>query len=162
MSVKTMLSRRLLLGGLLLLPLGAVAGGLLDSAVLTELNGKPASFARYQGKTTVVNFWATWCGPCRKEMPLLSALAPRLAARQVRFVGIALDQPGEVAAYLKQLPVSYPVLMSDGEGIALMRALGNRSGGLPFTVVLDEQGRPLARIAGLVSEAELMKALPLR
>uniref|UniRef100_A0A4W5LCX2 Peroxiredoxin-5, mitochondrial n=1 Tax=Hucho hucho TaxID=62062 RepID=A0A4W5LCX2_9TELE len=114
------------------------------------------------GKVTLVNFWATWCAPCRKEMPLLSALAPRLAARQVKFVGIALDQPAEVAAFLKQVPVSYPILMSDGEGIALMRTLGNRSGGLPFTVLLDEQGQVLTRLSGLLSEAELMKALPLR
>lgn len=143
-----------------LLPLPAMAAGLLDEARLSDLHGKAVSAAAYRGKMTVVNFWGTWCAPCRQEMPMLSALAPRLAARQVRILGVALDQPGEVAAFLKQRPVSYPVLMSDGDGIALMRALGNRSGGLPFTVVLDAQGKPLASMAGLLSEAALMKALP--
>lgn len=127
---------------------------------LTDLAGKKAAFAEYQGRYTIVNFWATWCGPCRKEMPMLSALAPRLAARGVKFVGIALDQPDQVKAFIKQTPVSYPLLMADGEGLNVMRGLGNQVGGLPFTVIVDAKGVPLKRFAGLVTEAQLMQAVP--
>ncbi|MFC3532571.1 TlpA disulfide reductase family protein [Vogesella facilis] len=146
----------------LLLPLPATAGSTLASIPLNTPDGKPAQFARLQGKITVVNFWATWCAPCRIEMPLLSAEAKRLAARGVRFVGIALDQPAQVQGYLKQTPVSYPIVLADGDGIELMRTLGNQAGGLPFTVILNEQGQPVKRILGLLDEKSLQLALPLR
>ena len=146
----------------LLLPLLAHAGTTLGTIPLNTPDGKPAQFARLQGKLTVVNFWATWCAPCRIEMPLLSAEAKRLAARGVRFVGIALDQPEQVQGYLKQTPVSYPILLADGDGIELMRTLGNKAGGLPFTVILNEQGQPVKRILGILDEKSLQLALPLR
>lgn len=146
----------------LLLPLLAQAGTTLGTIPLNTPDGKPAQFARLQGKLTVVNFWATWCAPCRIEMPMLSAEAKRLAARGVRFVGIALDQPEQVQGFLKQTPVSYPIVLADGDGIDLMRTLGNQAGGLPFTVILNERGQPVKRILGIIDEKALLQALPLR
>ncbi|WP_174873712.1 TlpA disulfide reductase family protein [Vogesella oryzae] len=146
----------------LLFPVLAHAATSLGTIPLNTPDGKPAQFSRLQGKITVVNFWATWCAPCRIEMPLLSAEAKRLAARGVRFVGIALDQPEQVQGYLKQTPVSYPVVLADGDGIELMHTLGNKAGGLPFTVILNEQGQPVKRILGILDEKTLQLALPLR
>ena len=160
MFAKNRLFRRVWLLCVLLCAGQAWAASPLLSMPLTDLAGSPATFTTYQGKYTVVNFWATWCAPCRKEMPLLSALAPRLAARGVKFVGIALDQPDQVKAFTKQTPVSYPLLMADGEGLNVMRLLGNKVGGLPFTVIVDGKGQPVKRFSGLVSEAQLMQALP--
>ncbi|MFN4236425.1 MAG: TlpA family protein disulfide reductase [Vogesella sp.] len=149
----------LLLALLASLSLTAHAGGVLDKARLTLTSGQPATFAPFQGKYTVVNFWATWCAPCRHEMPMLSKLATQYAAKGIKTVGIALDQPEQVADFLKKTPVSYPVLMSDGDGIALMRELGNKSGGLPYTVILNAQGKPVKQFLGLLDEKTLNKTL---
>jgi len=150
-----------LLASLLLIAasLGAHAAGVMDKAKLTHTNGQPAAFAPYQGKYTIVNFWATWCAPCRHEMPMLSRLASQYAAKGIKTVGIALDQPEQVAEFLKKHPVDYAILMSDGDGIALMRELGNKSGGLPYTVVLNAQGKPVRQFLGLLEEKALNKAL---
>ena len=153
----------LLRHGLLLLALGfslpAQAAGPLDKAKLTLVSGQAAAFAPFQGRLTVVNFWATWCAPCRQEMPMLSAQSVKLAAKGIKTVGIALDQPEQVQAFLKQTAVSYPILMSDGDGIAVMRELGNKSGGLPYTVILNAQGKPVKQLLGILDEKALGKAL---
>jgi thiol-disulfide isomerase/thioredoxin len=141
------------------LSLAAHAAGPLDKASLALTSGQPAAFAPFQGKLTVVNFWATWCAPCRQEMPMLSAQSVKLAAKGIKTVGIALDQPEQVLAFLKQGPVSYPILMSTGDGVALMRQLGNKSGGLPYTVVLNAQGKPVKQVLGLLDEKTLSQAL---
>ena len=141
------------------LSLGAQAAGVLDNAKFSLTSGQAAAFAPLQGKYTVVNFWATWCGPCRQEMPLLSRLASQYAGKGIKTVGIALDQPEQVNAFLKQTPVSYPILMSEGDGMALMRALGNKSGGLPYTVIVDSKGKPVKQFLGLLDEKALQKAL---
>lgn len=137
----------------------AHAAGVMDKAGLALVSGQPAAFAPYQGKYTVVNFWATWCAPCRHEMPMLSRLASQYTAKGIKTVGIALDQPEQVSAFLQKTPVSYPVLMSTGDGIALMRALGNKSGGLPYTVILNAQGKPVKQFLGLLDEKSLGKVL---
>lgn len=139
--------------------MGAHAAGIMDKARLTHTGGQAAAFAPYLGKYTVVNFWATWCAPCRQEMPMLSKLAGQYVTKGIKTVGIALDQPDQVNAFLKQTPVSYPILMSDGDGIALMRELGNKSGGLPYTVILDAKGKPVKQFLGLLDEKGLAKTL---
>ena len=90
---------------------------------------------------------------------MLSAQSVKLAAKGIKTVGIALDQPEQVLAFLKQGPVSYPILMSTGDGVALMRQLGNKSGGLPYTVVLNAQGKPVKQVLGLLDEKTLSQAL---
>src|SRR5664279_1771691 len=74
---------------------------------LNDSDGKPQTISQWRGKTLVINFWATWCPPCREEMPAFSRLQTKYAANGVEFVGIALDTPDNVIAFLKQVPVSY-------------------------------------------------------
>jgi thiol-disulfide isomerase/thioredoxin len=122
---------------------------------LNDSEGKKQTFTQWQGKTLVVNFWATWCPPCREEMPSFSRLQKKYAANGIQFVGIAIDTAENVISFSKQYPVSYPLLIADSEGAELARQLGNSRMALPYTVVLaaDNEVR-LARL-GRVSEQEL-------
>jgi len=93
----------------------------------------------FLGAPLVANFWASWCPPCVKEMPDLDGLAQ--AHPRAGFVGLAVDSEMNVRRFLAKTPVSYPILLTGHDGIALMRALGNRQGGLPFTLVFDAHGQ---------------------
>lgn len=122
---------------------------------LSDSLGTPQALAQWQGKPLVINFWATWCSPCREEMPAFSRLQEKHAVNGVQFVGIALDTPENVATYLKQVHVSYPLLMAESEGMELTQQLGNSRLALPYTVVLDATGKPRLTHLGKVPEQEL-------
>ena len=120
-----------------------------------DVDGKPYSFSDWQGKTLVVNFWASWCPPCREEMPAFSRLQNRYAVRGVQFVGIALDATESVRAFAGQYPVSYPLLVSGTAGVELARQLGNASLSLPYTLVVSPGGDvPLVHL-GPLAERDL-------
>jgi len=96
----------------------------------------------------VVNFWATWCAPCREEIPLFVDLQNELGPRGVQFIGIAIDRPELVKPYAAELRMNYPVLISSLDGIELSRAVGNRAAVLPYTIVIDRAGRVVAKEVG--------------
>lgn len=122
---------------------------------LNDSEGNKQAFKQWQGKTLVVNFWATWCPPCREEMPSFSRLQTKYAANGVQFVGIALDTAENVINFSKQYPTTYPLLIADSEGTELTRQLGNSRLALPYTVVIAANNEiRLARL-GRVSEQEL-------
>ncbi|RQW24994.1 TlpA family protein disulfide reductase [Rhodobacteraceae bacterium CH30] len=131
----------------------------LDQARFSTLSGQSQNLAQWRGKVVVVNFWATWCGPCREEMPMLDALRSQWRGRKAEVVGIALDQPVQVQNFVRSLRISYPVLLGDADTLTLMRSLGNKTGGLPFTVVLDRQGKIVARLTGKLTEQNLRQAV---
>ncbi len=122
---------------------------------LIDTDGKLQPFSQWQGKTLVINFWATWCPPCREEMPSFSRLQTKYAANGIQFVGIALDTSDNVATFSKQHPVSYPLLMAENEGMELTKQLGNAQMALPYTVVLGADGGVRLTRLGRVSEQEL-------
>ena len=127
----------------------------LFAAHFADLDGRPQALAQWRGKTLVVNFWASWCAPCREEMPAFSRLQTRHAGAGVQFVGIAIDSPHNVAEFARRLSVSYPLLIGETDGPALMRALGNVSLALPYTVLIDADGRPRFARLGRLDEREL-------
>jgi thiol-disulfide isomerase/thioredoxin len=131
----------------------------LRSARFTDLSGKPRSVSEWDGRVLVCNFWATWCPPCVEEIPILSAARRDFAAKGVEVVGIALDSNHNVAKFLAKLPVAYPVLVAGLEVLDLLRKLGNPSGGLPFTVILDRVGAVAETKLGTFKEAELRALL---
>ena len=118
------------------------AGGEL---VMAELRGKPL----------LLNFWATWCPPCIKEMPALDSFQRRYAAQGWQVVGLAVDGPTPVREYLQRLPVTFAIGLAGFDGADLSRQLGNTSGALPFSALFNREGRLVRRKLGQSSDAEL-------
>ena len=116
--------------------------------------GRPQSLAQFQGKVVVLNFWATWCTPCREEMPAFTRLQARWAGR-VQFVGLSAEEPAKAEAFGRELGVNYP-LWTGGDAVGdLSRRLGNERGVLPHTAILGPQGEVLAQRVGPYTEPEL-------
>jgi len=108
------------------------------------------TLADFKGKTVLLNFWATWCQPCRQEIPLLVKLQAQYAAQGLQVVGIATDETDEkdVKAFLKRMVVNYPMLMGTDEVGSLVAGFGGSLIGLPYTLLLDKDGKVLAIHAG--------------
>ncbi|HSV34620.1 MAG TPA: TlpA disulfide reductase family protein [Ramlibacter sp.] len=117
--------------------------------------GASLTMQSLRGKPLLLNFWATWCPPCVEELPLLDAFFRENSAKSWQVLGLAIDQPSSVRKFLQQTPVTFPVGMAGMGGTELAKALGNLSGGLPFTVVIGADGRVLQRRMGRVTAADL-------
>jgi len=134
----------------------AERGAILPAFSVPALDGGAVTLPdAYAGRPVLVNVWASWCGPCVKEMPELDRFARSQAANGTQVVGIALDEPEAVRAFLRRVPVAYPVLVdAPGPGDAGVR-LGNRKGVLPYSVLLDADGRVLKQKVGPFGEGEI-------
>ncbi len=148
-------------------PLTAARGGRTDSLPdfsLPDLNGREIASASWAGKVLVINYWASWCPPCVREMPTLIRAQQAYDPSQLQVVGIAIDTQDAVEQFLIDHPVNYPILIGDVSSIEMSRSLGNRMHGLPFTVIFDRRGRRTFSQVGEVSattlEAELAPLLP--
>ena len=126
---------------------------------LPDLAGKPRDGSEWQNQIRVINFWATWCPPCRKEIPDLNALHKEYAPQGVVVIGIAIDDPEAVAAYVSETPIAYPLLMGGDGGIELARQLGNDVDAIPFTAVADRHGQIIYRHPGGLNKNELMQII---
>ena len=124
-----------------------------------DLQGHRQALSQWRGQVVVLNFWASWCAPCREEMPDFDALRTEHRANGVEFVGIAIDNPAGVARFLQQMPVSYPILIGEGAAHGLARQLGNPSGALPYTIVVDRDGAIALSHLGRLPRATLEAAL---
>lgn len=117
--------------------------------------GESLAVSAFKGKPLLVNFWATWCPPCVKELPMLSAFANQQGAQGIQVLGLAIDKPEAVLRFLQRQPVQFPVAIAMQGGLGLTQALGNLQGGLPFTVLFDAKGQIRQRKIGELSGEDL-------
>lgn len=152
-------------GLLLLLAILAAAGGLavywFDEApdprrpdfTLKDLDGMPRSIVEWEGQVILLNFWAPWCKPCREEMPMLVQLQQDFGARGLQVLGLAIDDPEPVRHYAAEMPINYPLLADLVPALKVQEAYGDTR--LPYSVLIDRQGRVVYRKAGELTRAEI-------
>lgn len=127
----------------------------LQAAKFKDLEGRTRQLGEWKGKFVVCNFWATWCPPCREEIPMLIALSKKMKPKGVEVVGIAVDYEAKVRNFVKDYNVAYPVLVAGPDGLDVMRAAGNVVGGLPFTAFLDRDGKIVHEKLGALNQSEV-------
>jgi len=108
---------------------------------LTDRDGTLRRLSEWDGRPQIINFWATWCAPCRREIPMLNELARDPALAEFALIGIAVDFREDVLSFLGTTPIEYAVLIGEQDGLDAARAFGVESLGLPFTAFVDRAGR---------------------
>jgi len=111
--------------------------------------------AQWRGKLLVVNFWATWCEPCRDEMPEFVRSQARFGDKGLQFVGIAVDDPAKVGTYIQEVGLNYPALVGGMGAIELSKTFGNTLSALPFTIIVDRKGWIVHTQLGVLKPAQL-------
>ena len=122
-----------------------------------DVDGKLQDVEQWRGKIMVVNFWASWCGPCLKEIPEFIALQNEYGAKNVQFIGIAIEDREPVVEYLQRVKVNYPVLVAGDAGSGLARQWGNIINAVPFTVIVNPQGQIVHRQPGELSRQQFIE-----
>lgn len=122
---------------------------------LADLQGQSQPLSQWRGKVLVVNLWATWCAPCREEIPAFVRLQDKYRARGLQFVGIAIDQREPVQAFAREFGMNYPVLLGGLETVEMSRRAGNHVGALPFTLIIDRNGKIAGTELGGINESKL-------
>jgi thiol-disulfide isomerase/thioredoxin len=135
------------------------AVSVLWNTTLSDHSGKRHSLAEFKGKPVVLNFWATWCEPCRDEMPEMSELAS--AHPEISVLGLAIDDAAAVHEFVESTPVTYPLLIAENEGMPLAETLGNNKGVLPYTIIISADGEITHIFFGRVTRQMLQTALKL-
>ncbi len=108
---------------------------------LPDIDGRMRSSGEWAGKVRVINFWATWCPPCRSETPMFVEMQEKYGAAGLQFIGIAIDDADKVRDFMDTYGINYPMLIGGNDAIAVAKRYGNRFGALPYTVIVDRQGQ---------------------
>jgi thiol-disulfide isomerase/thioredoxin len=130
-------------------------GQVVLAAKFMGLDDQPQALDQWRGKVLVVNFWATWCAPCREEIPGFIKFQDQYGARGVQFIGLAIDQKERVGPYARDIGINYPVLVGGLESMDFARQVGNVRGVLPFTLVLDRSGKVVTTEIGVLRPEKL-------
>jgi thiol-disulfide isomerase/thioredoxin len=134
----------------------APSAGAAERLSLPGLDGAMHTLANWQGRTVLLNFWATWCDPCIAEVAHLVALENRYRPRGLSIVSVGIDEPAKLRNVVRTLAINYPVLVAEPErSRALLEAWGDKKGVIPFLVLIDKQGRIVATRRGPIGREEL-------
>ena len=126
---------------------------------LADINGKPHKIEQWKGKVVLLNFWATWCPPCREEIPAFVEVQEQFGAQGFQIIGVAIDNKADVTDFMDTFFINYPVLLGDDKTLTLMSQYGNRIGSLPYSVIMDRQGNIIARKIGAYTKKNLVKLI---
>ncbi len=126
----------------------------LPAFALMDRDGRATPISTWRGKSLIINFWAAWCAPCRRETPLLQALDRDWSGRDFRVIGIAVDRRDRVLAYADAARIAYPLLIGDQDALDVASALGVTSPGFPFSVFTDRRGQIVALYLGELHKAQ--------
>ncbi|MEN9821009.1 MAG: hypothetical protein RL176_912 [Pseudomonadota bacterium] len=148
--------RQFLLGGSIAI-IAAAAGALIANWRTSV--GSASHEADWKNKVLVVNFWASWCPPCVEEMPALDKIQGEYDPKNMLIVGIGIDSPSNIRQFIETTIISYPIVLGGLGGNEINKMLGNPSGALPFTVVINPKGEIKSRKLGKISEDELRKMI---
>jgi thiol-disulfide isomerase/thioredoxin len=122
---------------------------------LPDLNGKPRHLSEWKGKFLIVNFWATWCPPCRHEIPLFIDAQKEYGKRGLQIIGVAVDKTKDVKNFRDFNFIDYPIVTGQEDAMDIMAQYGDRIGSLPYSVLIDPQGRVIGRKVGAYNKQEL-------
>jgi len=136
-------------------PVADTAVQTLFAQTFPDADGAPQALAQWRGRVLVVNFWATWCPPCVEEMPDLQAVRDEYHGRGVEIIGIGIDSAEKIRAFRDRMNLRLPLLVAGAGGSQMGQALGNAVGALPYTALIDRQGRVAQRKLGQIKPAEL-------
>jgi len=126
----------------------------LLSAKLTNAEGV-ATVESLLGQLTLVNFWASWCAPCREEMPIFETMYRIAKPNGFQIVGVAIDSPDKAQPMLDSMDITYPILYAEKTGMQIMDASGNPQGLMPYSLLLDKNGAVLEQILGKIDEQQI-------
>ncbi len=133
----------------------ALNGDAIYDVALPDLAGTRQSLRQWQGKVLVVNFWATWCAPCREEMPELVAAQTRYGPKGLQIVGIGIDDAAKMRQFTESLRLNYPALDGGYGALELSKTFGNSAMALPFTIIVDRHGKIAAQQLGPMTPRRL-------
>lgn len=142
-----------------LTPLFSVPSSSLPEFGFPDLSNRQRSVSEWRGKVLLLNFWATWCPPCREEMPELIALQKQYSEKGLQVVGIAIEDKDPVSEFLDFVDMNYPILIAGDAGLPLARQLGNTMGAVPYTLVVDRQGRIVYSQPGQVTKDKMQQII---
>lgn len=137
----------------------SLIGQLAPDFVLADQAGKTHRLSDYRGRRVLVNFWATWCAPCLREMPSLVQAQTKFSEHDSIILGIGMDEPRRINAFLTDHPVNYPILFGDADATATLKAWGNPRALLPYSVMIGADGRIMATHAGPLSPTQMQQWL---
>lgn len=142
---------------------GDIIGTMRPEFSLSDVAGQLRNINEWDGKVLAINFWATWCPPCIKEIPEFIEIQHKYEAEGLQFIGIALQRPEEVTDFMREHGMNYPVLAGEMEVIRIAESYGNDIGALPYTIIVDRQGLihfvKRGPLAGEIAESIISKLL---
>lgn len=139
--------------------IGAVIGQPRPEFAMRDIEGTVRNIRDWDGQVILLNFWATWCPPCLREMPAFIELQHEYGEQGLQIVGVAMDNEANVIAFAEQLEVNYPLMAGDADTIELAKRYGNTIGALPYTVIIDRNGTISNTFAGELSKSRALKSL---